>query len=563
MNWRTVGSGREELRVALLVPYLLRLTETPNGWEVERAIVAATGLPEDALEDETRWVSTIAALRALRALRKNLGDEALTSYGPWRMRPQTLGVYAALLREARTPLEAFRYRAAHAGELTRVGNFEFSELGARSVRFIYRPESDLEAPQNDRLLCLARQAELRSLPCFWGLAEAEVTHAKCLDAGDSCCDYTLRWNERSPVAATAIGAGLLAATGGLAGATHSAFASALGAGVGLAIGGALGLTWVRTRSGSTENRTADKLRIAALERSLELRSHLSRAPGELQGSLLAGKYRIRQRIGGGGIGVVYAADNVGVGTPVAIKLLKGAAASDGAEGARLRREARIQMSVDHPNIARTLDLDTLADGSIYIVMELLEGENLASRLRHGGPLGWQDAVRVFGAVCRGLQAVGVVHRDLKPANIYLCSDGRVKILDFGMGKFAGADALTEAGYTLGTPEYMSPEQCIGAHLDGRSDIYSLGVLIYQALTGQLPLRTTNRRELLEMHQQQIPISITKSKPDLKIPPALDELVLRCLAKKADDRPATATELATALESIASGQNTAADPKEPG
>jgi len=132
-----------------------------------------------------------------------------------------------------------------------------------------------------------------------------------------------------------------------------------------------------------------------------------------------------------------------------------------------------------------------------------------------------------------------------------------------MGKFAGADALTEAGYTLGTPEYMSPEQCIGAHLDGRSDIYSLGVLIYQALTGQLPLRTTNRRELLEMHQQQIPISITKSKPDLKIPPALDELVLRCLAKKADDRPATATELATALESIASGQNTAADPKEPG
>ncbi len=307
------------------------------------------------------------------------------------------------------------------------------------------------------------------------------------------------------------------------------------------------------------------MRIAALERSLELRSHLSRAPGELTGSLLAGKYRIRQRIGGGGIGVVYAADNVGVGTPVAIKLLKGAAASDGAEGARLRREARIQMSVDHPNIARTLDLDTLSDGSIYIVMDLLEGENLASRLRTGGPLSAQEAAHVFGGVCRGLQAAhdtGVVHRDLKPANIYLCSDGRVKILDFGMGKFAGAEALTEAGYTLGTPEYMSPEQCIGAHLDGRSDIYSLGVLMYQALTGQLPLRTNNRRDLLELHQQRVPDSMQKAKPDLKIPVELDELVLKCLSKKRDDRPGSAAELAQALESIASPQNSAADPLEP-
>ena len=566
MNWRTVGSGREELRAALLAPYLLQLADT-HGWEALRAVVSAAGLPEDALEDETRWLPTTAALRAMRALRKSLGDAALTSYGSWRMRSETLGVYAALLREAKTPLAAFRYRAAHAGELTRVGSFEFEELAVRKVRFVYRPDDELEAPQNDRLLCLARQAELRSLPCFWGLAEASVEHGKCLDAGDGCCEYTLTWREKSPILPAATGGALVvAAAGTLATSTSmGAVAGAVGAVLGLSIGAGAGVMWARTRRGQTEDRTAERMRIAALERSLELRSHLSRAPGELTGSLLAGKYRIRQRIGGGGIGVVYAADNVGVGTPVAIKLLKGAAASDGAEGARLRREARIQMSVDHPNIARTLDLDTLADGSIYIVMDLLEGENLASRLRKAGPLSAREAIRVFGGVCRGLQAAhdaGVVHRDLKPANIYLCSDGRVKVLDFGMGKFAGAESLTEAGYTLGTPEYMSPEQCIGAHLDGRSDLYSLGVLMYQALTGQLPLRTANRRELLDLHQERVPVSMRLAKPELGIPATLDELVLRCLAKKAGDRPVSAAALAGALEGLTSEQKSAADQEKP-
>lgn len=566
MSWRTVGSGREELRTALLSPYLLQLADS-HGWPALRSVVSAAGLPEDALEDESRWIPATAALRALRALRKTLGDDALKSYGRWRTRPETLGVYAALLREARNPLAAFRYRASHASELTRIGTFEFEELGSHKVSFVYRPDNELETPQNDRLLCLARQAELRSLPCFWGLDEASIEHTKCLDAGDRSCAYTVTWAENSSVAVPIVGGSVLAAAG--AGATGAAtgntLAGALSAVLGLCVGVGLGTLWARSRRGTKEQQTAERMRIAALERSLELRSHLSRAPGELTGSLLAGKYRIRQRIGGGGIGVVYAADNVGVGTLVAIKLLKGAAASDGAEGARLRREARIQMSVDHPNIARTLDLDTLADGSVYIVMDLLEGENLASRLRTRGPLGAREAAHVFEGVCRGLQAAhdtGVVHRDLKPANIYLCSDGRVKILDFGMGKFAGAEALTEAGYTLGTPEYMSPEQCIGAHLDGRSDIYSLGVLMYQALTGQLPLRTSNRRDLLELHQQQVPDSMRKAKPNLNIPVALDELVLKCLAKKRDDRPRSAAELAQALENIAPAQNSAADHREP-
>ncbi|MEO7113415.1 MAG: serine/threonine-protein kinase, partial [Polyangiaceae bacterium] len=154
--------------------------------------------------------------------------------------------------------------------------------------------------------------------------------------------------------------------------------------------------------------------------------------------------------------------------------------------------------------------------------------------------------------CRGLGAAhrkGVVHRDLKPGNIFLCEDGTPKVLDFGMGKLTSAESLTQAGYTLGTPEYMAPEQCIGAQVEPRTDVYALGVLMYEALTGELPIIATSRRELLDLHQRQIPKPMRERRPDLPIPEELDAVVMRCLKKRMSDRFKSADDLAEALEAI--------------
>jgi serine/threonine-protein kinase len=142
-----------------------------------------------------------------------------------------------------------------------------------------------------------------------------------------------------------------------------------------------------------------------------------------------------------------------------------------------------------------------------------------------------------------------VHRDLKPGNIFLCDDGVAKVLDFGMGKLASAESLTQTGYTLGTPEYMAPEQCIGAQVEQRTDIYALGVMMYEALTGELPIVAQSRRELLDLHQRQIPVPMRVRRPDLPIPEALDAAVMQCLKKRLNERPKGAAQLEQLLAAV--------------
>ncbi len=545
------GGGKEELRAATLKPYLLHLRDE-RGEKALAALLATAGIPQVLVEDETGWISVEAARRALRAISEALGEQAVASRGPWMTHPQTLGRYVGLLRVSSTPIDAYRYLAAHAAETTRVGNYSLATEGTRSVEIVYEPRRDAEVEQEDRLLCLARASELAGITRLWGLADAEVEHASCLADGDDSCTYRVRWRSGSAWRTMAPIAGAAAMISGGAVALSGNFVAAgIAAGVSAALGGVIGAL----RDRIVEERGArvfEQNRISALERGLEMRGLGTQMPSDLTGVTLGGKYRIQRRIGSGGIGAVYAAEHVALGSSVAVKVLRGAAAGDASEIARLRREAQVQVSIEHENVVRTLDLDAMPDGSIYVVMELLRGASVADYLRLDGPLPPGFAIPIFMQVCRALSAahsLGVVHRDLKPGNVFVCEDNSVKVLDFGMSKFAEAETLTQDGYTLGTPEYMSPEQCIGAAVEPRSDLYAFGVLMYESLTGEIPIQARNRRELLEMHQRAIPESMLKRRPDLPIPSDLDAVVLACLRKRAAERPKTARELERMLASV--------------
>jgi eukaryotic-like serine/threonine-protein kinase len=538
------------MRAASLKPYLLRLRDE-KGENAVRGLLISVGIRPALLDDDTSWLSLATTRRALAALAAALGENALVQRQAWMTHPETLGSYVRMLRVAAEPEDAYRYWAANSAEWTRVGHYEIVHIEPGNAELVYKPKLELESEQSDRLLCQARRAALSGLPRIWGLDDAKVEHSICLADGATECRYVVRWQapQRHRLVLGALLGGV--SSGLCVFASGSALAALIAATVGAALGGAVGALTSRV----DEERSArifEKHRIAALERGLEIRGQFEEAATELAGITLGGKYRILRRIGSGGIGAVYAAEHLGLGSKVAVKVLRGAAALDASEIARLRREARVQGSIEHPNVVRTLDLDQMPDGSIYVVMDLLHGVSLAQRLKAQGPVTPAFAIPVFIQVCRALSAahqLGIVHRDLKPGNIFLCEDRNVKVLDFGMSKLGEAESLTQDGYTLGTPEYMAPEQCIGAPVDPRTDLYAFGVLMYEALTMELPIRGRNRRELLELHQRDIPRSMREARPDLDIPEALDRAVMLCLRKRAAERPASARELERMLAAV--------------
>src|SRR5579883_3350797 len=558
--------GKEELRAAVLKTYLLRL-RAERGDRAVRQLLAGAGIDPSVVDNETGWVSRLAARRALRAIADQLGREAIRHRGSWVTHPEALGVLVRMLRSSERPLDAYRYLAQNAREATRVGTWEIEErtdsqtgkVGAGRVRMTYRSRSgsadesaERTDPEGEELLCDARIAELASLTRIWGLPEADVSHDACIARGADSCVYDVRWTSWRSREGLLVGALASAGTcGGVVALAGGPLAGAIAGALGAVLGGGAGFMWDRSREESA-SRAFERNRIAALERGLELRGELGATPGDLTGTVLGGKYRIGRKIGSGGIGVVYAAEHVSLGHEVAVKVLRGAAARDGGEIARLRREAYIQVHIEHPNVARVLDLDQMPDGSIYVIMERLVGRSLADKLAREGLLAPGVAVPVYIDVCRALHAAhkkGVVHRDLKPGNIFLCDDGSAKVLDFGMSKLASAESLTQTGYTLGTPEYMAPEQCIGAQVEQRTDIYALGVMMYEALTGELPIVAQHRRELLDLHQRQIPIPMRQRRPDLPIPEPLDHAVIRCLKKRLNERPRSAAELEQLLAAV--------------
>ncbi|GAA2025823.1 hypothetical protein GCM10009839_25110 [Catenulispora yoronensis] len=272
-----------------------------------------------------------------------------------------------------------------------------------------------------------------------------------------------------------------------------------------------------------------------------------------QGQVLAGRYRVEALLGRGGMGEVWRGTDPVLGRAVAVKVLP--IQGPDTEVERFGREARMAAGLQHPAITTVFDFGR--DGEVlFLVMELLDGEDLAAVLKHspdGLPL--PQVLTVATQVCRALSAAHramIVHRDLKPGNVIVLGDGTVKVCDFGIARFVGGGptqpGLTAAGVVLGTPAYMAPEQIEGRPVDGRTDLYALGCLVYHLLTGFPPFRADSGIAILHQHVAVAPTSTRTYRP--QIPPALDDLVMRLLAKDPALRPPTAEAVMDALEDIA-------------
>ncbi|HVT57198.1 MAG TPA: protein kinase [Thermoanaerobaculia bacterium] len=267
------------------------------------------------------------------------------------------------------------------------------------------------------------------------------------------------------------------------------------------------------------------------------------------GQLLAGRYDIVAELGRGGMGRVYKAYDREVGELVAIKTLLGQADDGGTEAERLLREVQICRKITHPNVVRVFDLGRFA-GGIFVTMELLEGERLDSLIDRASPLPLTRVRSILIEIATGLaeaHSLGIVHRDLKPGNIIITST-RLKILDFGIARMAGFDTrLTQTGFAVGSPMYMSPEQLQGIPLDGRSDLYSLGVVAYALIAGREPFDGATGAAIAVQHLQQPPPDIRRRRPDLL--PGWPELLGRLLAKKPAERYRSAGDLLAALDAL--------------
>ncbi len=257
---------------------------------------------------------------------------------------------------------------------------------------------------------------------------------------------------------------------------------------------------------------------------------------------IIGNYKIEEKLGEGGMGAVYRGVDTMLDREVAIKALRPELASQTSVVERFRSEAVTLAKLNHPNIATLYSMFRQGD-EIYMVLEFVRGETLDNILQRRGALPAEEAVPVFCQVLDGINHAhesGIVHRDIKPANMMLTEKGTLKVLDFGIARLLGSARMTRAGNIIGTLEYMAPEQVKGQETDARSDIYALGMMLYEVLTGRLPFDTENEFELMKMQTEDMPPAPREINP--AIPEAVEEAIMRAIQKNPDERFQTAGEM---------------------
>ncbi|MES1178002.1 MAG: serine/threonine-protein kinase [Myxococcales bacterium] len=273
----------------------------------------------------------------------------------------------------------------------------------------------------------------------------------------------------------------------------------------------------------------------------------------LLGTVVDGRYEIRSVLGEGGMGVVYEARHCALGKRFALKALRKDLSKDADIAARFMQEARTAAAVSHPGLVEITDFGQLPAGQPFFVMELLEGQSLATLIRRGGPIPAARAVAIVRQIAEALGAAhdhSIVHRDLKPDNIHISSAGpghdRVTIVDFGLAKVVGTSRLTRAGMVFGTPHYMSPEQAMGEATDHRTDVYALGIVMYEMFTGRVPFEADSYMGVLTKHMYMAPTPPSQLLATAELG-VLEDITLRCLEKKPDHRYATLGELTHDLD----------------
>jgi serine/threonine-protein kinase len=275
------------------------------------------------------------------------------------------------------------------------------------------------------------------------------------------------------------------------------------------------------------------------------------ASDEYIGKTVAGRYKVEAMLGEGGMGKVYKATQVALDKPIVLKVLRQALLSDERTVARFQREAKAASRLNHPNSIGVIDFGQTEDGALYMAMEYVNGKDLHHILSREWPIPEVRIIRIVSQVLSALSdahKASVIHRDLKPENIMVeqrrGDPDFVKVLDFGIAKIMDGSgeegpALTRAGFVCGTPEYMSPEQARGAQLDPRSDLYAVGVILYQLTSGLLPFDSDSAVGFATKHLTEVPPPPSKRRPDARISPAMERLIIKALAKDPNERPQTA------------------------
>jgi serine/threonine protein kinase len=281
--------------------------------------------------------------------------------------------------------------------------------------------------------------------------------------------------------------------------------------------------------------------------------------------ILNGQFQILQKIGAGGMGAVYRALQPEMNRMVGVKILHPKLANRSDLVSRFRREARALSQLTHPNTVKVFLYGALEDGSLYIILEYLEGKNLNQTVRLEGPFPLARALPILIQSCGALDEAhraGIIHRDLKPENIFLVQSETLrdfpKLLDFGLAKVGerqmrpGSIMLTQEGMVFGTPEFMSPEQAQGKPLTPASDVYSIAVILYEVLTGKLPFDAKSAMDHIQLHVTTKPIPIGQRVAGKTFPPLLEEIMDRALAKRSEDRFESAADFAAALQVVLEG-----------